>query len=147
MTSPAEGNYEMNDLWRSKFLSRGWYRFHLSKKCGFAYVTTLKVASMTTRQMIDKKECGLDFRIASNDSNWKSCGDRECSASDLSDIASDRLLTAIFVRDPISRFESLYNYVVSTKFGTINNAQVMQWKLPFPITPASLISASMKKGI
>ena len=109
-------NYSVNELWRNRFLEGGFTRIHMSDECGFAYFTTLKTASMTTRNLIDQDECGFGSRarFPITSSHWKSCGEHECGDEDFAEFESSKLLNIIFVRNPLFRFESLYNFVGET---------------------------------
>ena len=103
-------NYQMHEHWRQRFLQIGFTRIHISEQCHFAYLTTLKTASTTTRQMIDKRECGFGVDLWNNRSEHLSCGNHNCTQKDLDKMESEEWLTMIFVRNPIHRFESAYNY-------------------------------------
>jgi len=45
--------------------------------------------------------------------SWRTCGDHSCREADFEKFESATLLNMVFVRNPISRFESLYNFVPS----------------------------------
>ena len=109
-------NYTINEMWRTRFLEGGFTRIHISDECGFAYFTTLKTASMTTRHLIDQDECGFGSRsrYPITSSHWKSCNEHKCGEDDFAKFESPSLLNIIFVRNPLSRFESLYNFVGGT---------------------------------
>lgn len=107
-------NYTMNKIWRTFFVER--YRFtriHMSEQCKFAYFLTLKTASTTTRLLINKKKCGVGSHLWTNGNQHHDCGDHDCTLIDLRNMESAELLTMIFVRNPISRFESAYNYIMN----------------------------------
>ena len=111
----ASRNYTLNEEWRRRFLKYGFTRIHISEQCKFAYFTTLKTASTTTRLLIDKKECGLGVDLYHNGSQRHNCGDHDCTPDDLRKLESEELFKMIFFRNPISRFESAYNYLMDTQ--------------------------------
>eukprot|EP01083_Nonionella_stella_P094838 266191_1 len=126
-------NYQMINIWRSNYLSYSWTRIYISDICKFVYLTSLKTASFTTRQMIDTKTCGLGYHIEGNSSWWKSCGNRACTQTDVDKIRSNNYFKIIFVREPIARYESLYNFLSRGKWRqtyTNNTINKMRFKYP-----------------
>ena len=108
-------DYSMNNMWRNVFLSptgpSPFRRIYISDKCNFIYFTTLKTGSMTTRKLINREECGFGAIFSGQRRKyWNSCGDHNCDQRDFDKIASSLYFKMLFVRDPISRFESSYNY-------------------------------------
>eukprot|EP01084_Bolivina_argentea_P307113 530778_1 len=104
-------NYSMNNIWRANFLLKSFTRIYISDTCSFAYFTTLKTASKTTRQMIDIKQCDFGYNLYGNVTHWRTCGDHRCSAHDYDKILSSKYYNIIFTRNPIDRFESNYNFL------------------------------------
>ena len=108
-------NNNSNHLWRKQ---SHFFRAYLSESCNFIYFTTLKTGSNTHRKMIDTKQCGFGKHIElfRNKKYWKSCGNHNCNQMDFNKMQnasqsdSDSVLSMIFVRHPIARFESLYSF-------------------------------------
>ena len=104
-------NYSMNHIWRRNFISKSFTRIYISDQCKFIYFTTLKTASKTTREMIDLKQCGFGVNFYDNGKWWRRCGDHDCNSSDYMKMNSSEYFSMIFIRNPIDRFESLYNFL------------------------------------
>eukprot|EP01083_Nonionella_stella_P213200 769167_1 len=105
-----ECNYSMNHIWKENFFKLRFTRIYVSDLCKFAYFTTLKTASLTTRKMIDIKQCGWGKDLYNNWKYWKTCGDHECNSTDYSKLWSSDYYNILFTRHPIARFESIYNF-------------------------------------
>eukprot|EP01083_Nonionella_stella_P096328 270747_1 len=129
-------NYQMINIWRSNFLTSSWTRIYISDTCKFVYWTTLKTASLTTRKMIDIKRCGFGHHIFSNNSWWhNTCGNRSCTQTDVEKIRNNDYFKMIFVREPIARFESVYNFLpMWYKPSTNETLDKMRFKYPHATT-------------
>eukprot|EP01084_Bolivina_argentea_P229031 386660_1 len=104
---------KLYNISRTNFMNDPFHRIYISDKCKYIYFTTYKTGSYTTRKMIDIKQCGFGANIVHNAQYWKSCGDHECNDKDYGKLKNAEYFKIIFVRHPIARFESVYNYMYS----------------------------------
>ena len=128
-------NKTYGSIWRDNYLSYSDGRIYISDKCKFIYFTTLKTASKTTRQMIDIKQCGFGVNLYKNGGYFKSCGHHKCNNLDVNKMSntSNDYVKMIFVRHPIARFESLYNYLeIKNREAKAINSSFNKMRINYP---------------
>lgn len=111
-----DNSIDSYDIWKSAFSfnNYGFWRTYISTTCHFAYFTTLKTASMTTRKLINNEECGLSSKLISDRHYWYHCGDHECQTNDLKNLKNSNIIKnkLIFIRNPLYRLISVYNHLL-----------------------------------
>eukprot|EP01083_Nonionella_stella_P091477 255769_1 len=107
-------NLSINHLWASYPYRHN--RFYISESCKWIYIVTLKTGSRTSREMVDRSECGYGNHIMQHGISYKSCYTHECNETDLVKLrnndtnVTNRYFSMLFTRHPIHRFESLWNF-------------------------------------
>eukprot|EP01084_Bolivina_argentea_P204754 349726_1 len=101
----------------ANFTEQRLFRAFYSDKCNFVYFTVYKAASLTAREAIHRSECGLGANFykvpCGNNPEACSCNYKKCNASDIIKLknTNNRYFSFMFVRHPVIRFESAYNYI------------------------------------
>ena len=98
------------------------------------------MGSQTTRSTISQPECGFSRGCWEDKNAWHTCAAHDCTPGDIAKMNSTDFLKFVFARNPIFRFESVYNYL--HKAAVVSENYSSSHPLPVPITERNESSQS-----